>query len=223
MIWHINGITICAALQLIATPSLLGAPLATFRLQVEDLNDHAIASVTIGQDFQLAAYVQDIRDPTGRFPGVWAAFMNVAYEAGLVSIASLPPINPNPADPGNRSDPGIEWGDYFDTGLRFGDLSVPGQIDGIGSASLASVPSGLGELLLWRITIHTSALGTVIFNPSFDSDPNHDSFFIDPPIGLSTEQIQFIGDSVQIVPEPSSFILAALGFIGLIVWRRRKR
>ncbi len=148
--------------------------------------------------------------------------MNVAYDVGLVSITSLPVMNPNPGDPGNFGDPGIEWGSYFAIGLRFGDMSTPGAINGIGSASLEDQPPGLGEVLLWRITVHTSALGTVTFSAAFDANPDHESSFLDPPNPLTAEQIQFIGDSVQIVPEPSSFVLAALGVIGLVVWRRRK-
>lgn len=218
----IQALAVCVALQLVAA-SLQAEPLATFRLQVEDLSDNPITTVNLGQDFQLAAYVEDVRDPAVQFPGVWAAFMNVAYEAGLVAIPSLPAINPNPGDPGNFGDPGIEWGNFFDTGLRFGDLSALGQIDGIGSASLANEESGLGELLLWRITIHTSALGTVTFSPTFDSDEDHESSFIDPPNPLTAEDIQFIGDSVQIVPEPSSLVLAVLGTLGVMTIARRKR
>lgn len=218
----IQALVVCVALQLVAA-SLQAAPLAAFRLRVEDLSDNPITTVNLGQDFQLAAYVEDVRDPAVPFPGVWAAFMHVAYEAGLVSIPSLPPIIPNPGDPGNEGVSGIEWGAYFDLGLRFGDLSEPGQINGIGAASLELVQSGLGELLLWRITIHASALGTVTFSPTFDSNPDHESSFIDPPTPFTDEDIQFIGDSVQIVPEPSGLVLAAVGTLGVLTIIRRKR
>jgi hypothetical protein len=219
----IRGVAACVALQLFAAAPLQAAHLAGFRLQVEDLSGNSITSVHLGQDFKVAAYVEDIRDPEVRFPGVWAAYMNVAYDAGLVSITSLPAMNPNPGDPGNFGDPGIQWGSYFAAGLRSGDMSAPGQVNGIGSASLEDQPSGLGEILLWRITIHTSALGTVTFSPTFDSNQDHESSFINPPDALTDEQIHFIGDSIQIVPEPSSCILAALGLLALVVWCRRRQ
>jgi hypothetical protein len=219
----IHIVAVVVALHLAANPPLQAAPVATFRLQVEDLADNPISAVNLGQDFQLAAYVEDIRDPAVNFPGVWAAFMNVAYEAGLVSISSLPSVNPNPGDPGNFGDPGIEWGAYFDIGIRYGDLSTPGLIDEIGSGSLRDQPSGLGEELLWKITIHTSAVGTVTFIPSFDSNPEHESSFINPPTAFVDDDIQFIGDSVQIVPEPSSLVIALLGAIGLTGIVRRKQ
>jgi hypothetical protein len=202
--------------------SLQAEPLATFRLQVEDLSDNPITTVNLGQDFQLAAYVEDVRDPAATFPGVWAAFMHVAYNSTLVSITAMPNV-PDPNDQGNKGDLGIEFGDYFDNGLRFGDLATPGQINGIGSASLTFINSGIGDILLWRITIHTSALGTVTFSPTFDSNEDHQSSFIDPPNQLMAEDIQFIGDSVQIVPEPSSLVLAVLGTLGVMTIARRKR
>ena len=217
----IQALVVCVALQLMAA-SLQAEPLAAFRLQVEDLSDNPITTVNLGQDFQLAAYVEDVRDPAVQFPGVWAAFMNVAYEAPLVSIPSQQNV-PDPGDPGDNGDPGIEWGAYFAVGLRFGDLVTPGLIDEIGAASLARVQSGPGELLLWKITIHTSALGTVTFSPTFDSNPDHESSFIDPPDPFADEDIQFIADSVQIVPEPSGLVLAVVGIFVLLTIARRKR
>ncbi len=219
----IRAFVICIALQFVSSASLEAAPLAAFRLQVEDLSDNPITTVNVNQDFQLAAYVEDIRDPSVRFPGVWAAFMDVTYEAGRVSIPSLPSINPNPGDPGNFGDPGIDWGSYFALGLRYGDLATPGLIEGAGSASLASEESGLGEALLWKITMHGIALGTAVFSPTFDANIDHDSSFIDPSDALAVDQILYIGDSVQIVPEPSSLALAMLGVFGILAIARRKR
>ncbi len=93
-----------------------------------------------------------------------------------------------------------------------------------GALSLKFAPAGLSEISLWKIKIHTSTLGTATFSPTFSPHPDVATYFID--LGntpLTADQIQFIGDSVAIVvPEPSSFVLAALGLIGLVIWRRRK-
>ena len=142
----IRGIAACLALQLFAAAPLPAAQLAAFRLQVEDLSGNSITSVLLGQDFKLAAYVEDIRDPEVPFPGVWAAFMNVAYNSSLASITPMPNPDPIGGDGhGNFGDLGIEWGSYFAAGLRFGDTGTPGQIQGIGSASLARVQSRTGR------------------------------------------------------------------------------
>ncbi len=181
---------------------LVDSPLAQFRLEVENMSDVPITSINVGTDFQLAAFVEDVRSPTAQFPGVWAAFMNVGYDAGLVSITATPNV-PNPNDPGNNADLGIKFGDYFKTGLRFGNLGTAGQISGIGSASLASVQSGTGEKLLWRITVHATAGGTVVFTPSFDSDPDHESSFIDPPDAFTPAQIDLVPASLTIAGPPN--------------------
>jgi hypothetical protein len=186
----------------IVTP-LDGTALAQFRLEAEDTTaaHNPITSITQGQDFTLAAFVSDIRSPAAQFPGVWAAFMNATYDSSLVSITSTAP---NPAaDPGNNGDPGIVWGSYFSTGLRSGDFSTPGQIVGIGSSSLKSSGSGLGDVLLFRMTVHTTAAGVVTFTPSFDSAQDHDSSFIDPPTTFTADDIQFTPTSLTIVSQPT--------------------
>lgn len=183
---------------------LVGTELARFRLEAQDMNDVAIpvgTQIDVGTDFQLVAWVNDIRDPAATFPGVWAAFMNITYSSALVSITATPNV-PDPNDPGDNADLGIEWGDYFDSGLRFENLGTAGQITEIGSASLASVQSGPGEELLFKITVHASAVGTVVFDPSFDSNVDHESSFIDPPDALTAAQIDFVPLSLEIVGPP---------------------
>jgi hypothetical protein len=180
---------------------LVGEELARFRLEAQDMNDNVITSIDVGADFQLVAWVNDIRDPAVTFPGVWAAFMNITYNSALVSITATPNV-PDPNDPGDNADLGIEWGDYFDTGLRFGNLGTAGQITEIGSASLASVQSGPGEELLFKITVQASGVGTVVFDPSFDSNVDHETSFIDPPDALTAEQIDFVSLSLEITGPP---------------------
>ena len=181
---------------------LVGTELATFRLEAQDMSNNVINTVAVGSDFQLVAWVNDIRDPAATFPGVWAAFMNVAYSSSLVSITATPNVQ-NPNDPGNNGDLGITWGTYFAHGLRFGDLGTPGQITEIGSASLASVQSGPGEELLFKITVHATSAGTAVFTPSFDSNVDHESSFIDPPDALTAAQINFVPLSLSISGPPT--------------------
>jgi hypothetical protein len=180
---------------------LVGTELARFKLEAEDMSDNVITTVNVGSDFQLVAMVSDLRDPAATFPGVWAAFMNIAYSSTLVSITAHPS---DPAHPEQHpGDTGIEWGSYFANGLRFGNLTSPGQITQIGAASLASAQSGPGEVLLFKLTVHASAAGTVLFDPSFDSNPDHESSFIDPPDALTAAQINFVPLSLTIAGPPT--------------------
>jgi len=183
---------------------LVDTELARFRLEAQDMSDNVITTVNAGADFQLVAWVNDIRDPAAEFVGVWAAFMNVAYSSALVSITAHP--NPDPVHgdgEGNFGDLGIEWGTYFDEGLRFGDLGTAGQITEIGASSLKSIQSGPGEELLFKITVHATSAGTVVFTPSFDSNVNHESSFIDPPDALTEPQIDFVPLSLTIAGPPT--------------------
>ena len=189
----------------------LSTPLAEFRLVAEDLNNNRIDSIKVGQDFRLAAFVEDIREnlPPNNWQGtviagVWSAFMNVVYDTNLVSITAQPnEFVSNASDPGNFADLGIEFGDYFDQGLRYGDLSTPGQIVGAGAAPLRFSSSGTGSVLMWRITVHADAGGVVLFEPSVDSNPDHESSFIDPVDALTADQIQFTPLELPIIGPPS--------------------
>ncbi len=180
---------------------LVGTELARFRLEAQDMSDNVITTIDVGADFQLVAWVNDIRDPAGEIPGVWAAFMDIAYSSSLVSITAQP-NDPDPGDNGQFGDFGIEWGGFFDEGLRFGNLDTAGQVTGIGAASLAFSGSGLGEELLFKITVHATAAGTVVFTPSFDSNPDHESSFLDPSDAFTAAQIDFVPLSLEIAGPP---------------------
>jgi hypothetical protein len=205
--------------------NLNASPLAAFRLQTEDLNGNPISVIHPSADFRLTAYVQDIRNPADTVSGLWAAFLNVAYNPNLVSIPANP--NPNPSDINGYSDLNIVFGPYFADGLRTGNLDSPGVILGAGSASLSFFPSGTAPIVLWTVNARAIDLGTVQFLPSFDSaqtpgDPlpiDHESTFLNPPLTFSADQIQFVGTTLTIiVPEPSSFMLAAIVLIGCVAW-----
>lgn len=197
--------------RLLASP-LAGSEVARFRLEAQDLSDQPIASVNVGQDFQLAAYVSDIRSPADSNPGLWSAFTNVAYASNLVSITA------SPHAPG-VADPGIEFGDYFansGSGLTYGDLSTPGQILGAGAESNRFTASGIGDKLLWRVTVHASAGGNVLFDASFFNDPLHDSSFLSPfpPSPLTEADIDFVDLNLPVIGAHSVSVANASAFEG---------
>jgi len=189
-----------AAVDDVMAEPLIAGQVAEFKLVTEDLAGQLITSINVGQDFKLSAYVKDLRDPPNQLPGVWAAFMDIVYTSSLVTIT--PGANP-PSDPGNNSDSAITWGDYFDTGLRFGDLDVDGQITGIGSSSLALTSSGTGDVKLFSVVVHADAAGVVSFTPSFDAAANHESSFLNPPDVFEAGNIKFTATDLTINGPPT--------------------
>jgi hypothetical protein len=174
--------------------------------------------------------------------GVWAPHDPVS------SNPSGPP--PAGADPGNYglAFPTIQlvanqYGLVLDNGAP-GIPSTPMAIDGGGNFALAgqamhytagrqAFVSALGnstastidfptifstssaDIGNWNVGTQTLTIpihSKVTFNVTQDFDGIDESNFL-------TGQLV----AVPFVPEPSSFVLAALGLIGLVVWRRRKR
>ena len=180
-------------------PQAAAVPLAHFWLVAEDLDDHPLSSAVVGQDFQLVAYVEDLRNTAPEFAGVWAAFLDVDYDRNFVSVA---PSTHEPGEP----DPGFEFGPYFASVFRAGDLSTPGQIAKAGAASLSFVSPGTGPELLWRITVHATGSGVATFLPSLDLTEGHESLLLGYDDGLTAEQIQFDPLQLSIVGTPSVYI-----------------
>jgi hypothetical protein len=201
-------LAICCALLLAAAAQ--AEPLVNLRLEVDDLTGSPISSVKIGDSFQLKMYAQDIRLPESDTPGVFAAFENVAYDAGLVSTVGAvvhAPTYPLTAD---------------------GDLSTSGLIAHAGGATLSFTPLGPDEKEVWSLTFLANQVGVAAFSPSFDGSPTHEVLLYGINDAIESNQIQFAGaviDIVTNVPEPTGCILAVLGGFVLLgnISRRNRR
>ena len=158
------------------------------RLSATDLAGVPIDQITVGQQFQLRGYVEDIRNSASQF-GVFAAFQDILYNKNLVSV------NPSTAAPGFQV--------VYDTAYNnatAGDIRIPGLINEIGSAQTSAGPTGLGEKLQFTITLTARNTGTATFigDPA-DIKPFHDSFVFDPTTPLLPSQIRYLSDSLLIV------------------------
>ncbi len=84
-----------------------------------DLNGNPISSIPLGQSFLIETDVQDTRQPTSQFPGVFSAYANLQYTPdNLISIPSQTPV----AGPGFARSPPAPV-----------DLSTPGMVPGVGT------------------------------------------------------------------------------------------
>ena len=158
------------------------------RLSATDLAGAPIDQIVVGQQFQLRGYVEDIRTNATQF-GVFAAFQDVLYNKGLVSV------NATATDPGFQ----VVFDSMYSNG-KSGDIRIPGLINEIGSVQNASGPVGLGEKLQFTVTLTARNVGTANFigDPA-DIKPFHDSFVFDPTTPLLPAQIRYVSDSILIV------------------------
>ncbi|MCY2983939.1 MAG: Ig-like domain-containing protein [Planctomycetota bacterium] len=160
------------------------------RLSATDLAGVPIDQITVGQQFQLRGYVEDLRTSASQF-GVFAAFQDILYSSNLVSVNT----STLATDPGFRVDyaPGY-------SNAKAGDIRIPGLINEIGSAQTGGTPTGLGEKLQFSITLTARNTGTATFigDPA-DIKPFHDSFVFDPTTPLLPSQIRYLSDTLLIV------------------------
>jgi hypothetical protein len=159
------------------------------RLNATDLSGTPIDQIVVGQQFQLRGYVEDLR--TGALkPGVFAAFQDILYDTRLVSV------NPSATDPFFQ----VAYANAYNNG-KSGDIRIPGVINEIGSVqSDTSNPTGLGEKLQFIVTLTARNTGRANFlgDPA-DIKPFHDSLVFEPTTPLTTDQIRYLSDSIQIV------------------------
>ena len=172
-----------------------------FRLQIEDASGATISEATVGSNFTLSGYVVDLRDPP---QGVFSAYADVLYDAGLVSVGG--PIETGPAFPNGSS----------------GNALTPGIIDEIGSFD-GLMPADLGPLLLFSVPFTADAMGTAEFqlDPA-DILPLHETAVFGADIRVPPEAQRFVGASLEIVPEPGS-VGAAMFAVATLVSMVRKR
>lgn len=163
-----------------------------FRMQVRNTNDQDIDVITVGQDYQIAVFVNDIRtDKPAQSNGVFAAYMNIAYDSSRSGITATP------HDANTGPDPGIVF-DPFWTLVKRGELGTAGQIQGAGASTSTFPFTTSNEQLLFRITVHATAAGTQTFTPSFDSTSGHDTLLYLNDNPITADQIEFVSDTITI-------------------------
>ena len=119
-------------------------PTIRFRLEVTKGGQVVSAAnpLLTGDDFQLNAYAQDLRvldDPASG--GVFAAYLDVLFDAGLAMIAGAITNGP----------------DFQSNEFNAGITSTPGLIDHAGHFAAATSPTGQDEQLLWTAPLTAAA------------------------------------------------------------------
>jgi len=159
------------------TVEVTGEVLVNFRLDAVDSLGNVLTEVTVGDNFTLQAYVQDLRETP---QGVAAGYLDVVIANQLVSTTGS-----------------IVFGDLYQN-AQSGDLSQPGLIDEVGGMSGLSVGDG-DEELLFSVPMRADQTGTELFasNPA-DLLPQHDTLLYGSNDPVSTAKIAYQSKSLTI-------------------------
>lgn len=159
--------------------------------QVTDLTGNSITQIAVGQQFELRAYVQDIRsNPTQ--PGVAAAYTDVTFNGALASVQAI--YHSTAADP-NPNPPAY----YFSNSVG-GSFATSGLIDEAGGFQSATQPLGAGTFLLFTAKLTATGSGALTFTADpADMSPSHDSLTFNPPVLVPTDAITYGTASLTVV------------------------
>ncbi len=197
-----------AALAIILFPaSLLAAPVMrvdAFATAVDSTT--AISSVDVGEQFLLRVYVTDIRDPQLPFHGVFSAGSTVSFDPALSSLD----INQT-----------VEFGPTFLVGSGGPEYVVLAPDSATGyTARFSATPPGSAPQLLFSVLLTATGIGQQEFIPILFGDVDRWTQLYGDDLGLDAEDIQFVGSTLEIVPEPAGVLLLLVGILGLLGIRR---
>lgn len=202
-------VVLCAFSLLFVAPNLLRAETVKFRFEATSLSGEVVDSLFVGDQFFVNAYAefQAIEAPVFRAEGVFAAYLDVTYDAAL-------------AQPSSEA---VVFGDVFMNG-RNADLSTLGVVNDVGGFGGIDVPQEL-ENLVFRLSMKANSPGQFeLTGSSANASPVYDVLVHHTTESLPTSEIDFGSLSIRIadVPEPTSqLLLLSAGFACLAVRRKR--
>lgn len=168
--------------------------IVNLRLQATDAAGNPIDQITVGSNFQLRGFVQDLRT-VGANLGVFAAYEDILYSSQLVSVIE---------NSSNGLGFEVSFGPNFQR-VREGDVRTLGVINEIGAVATSDDPLGNGEQLLFTINLTANNLGTANFiaDPA-DISPLHDTLTYQPVEVVGVDRIRYGFDSLTIVSASGS-------------------
>ncbi|HUG68333.1 MAG TPA: Ig-like domain-containing protein [Pirellulaceae bacterium] len=163
------------------------------RLEVTDLNNRPISTITAGSEFKVRAYVQDIRTsaPDPSRTGVFAVYFDLLYNSGLVSTKN---------DPANRFGFDINFSAPYNANGLSANNSFFNIIDEVGAFQSGSEALGSSEYLLTQMTFRANTPGVAQFlvDPP-DLSPFHDILLFEPPAPVALNRINLGVASITVV------------------------
>lgn len=154
-----------------------GPATVLLRLQATDLCGQPIDRVAVGDEFWLEVYVQDLR-PVPK--GVFAAYLDVSYDAALVS-------------PGSGENAGLIFGTTYVNG-KSGEFSA-GVIDEAGAFAGIDQTHG-NEYLVFAVPLTATAAGVADFADSAADLIGHDVLVYGSDYPVPWEEVRVLGAQV---------------------------
>lgn len=177
------GLTALDAAGSDADGSDAAAAVVQIRLQATDLCGQPIERVSVGSSFWLEAYVEDLR----AYPkGVFAAYLDVAYDAGLVTT----PVN-------NKYD--VIFGTPYQNG-KAGDFAA-GLMDEVGAFAGFTQLLG-GEHLLFAVPFLADSPGLVDFAGTAADVFGHEVLVYGDDSPVASEDVRIVGTQLAVQGSP---------------------
>ncbi len=158
-------------------------------LVATDMNGVPLASVPVGSQFQIEAFVTDISGNAVPIVGtalaqggVFEAEIDASYNTAFASI------DPNAT---------VTFGSNY-VNSQVSDLSTPGQIIGTGAfAGLNAL--GPGNILLWSIPVTATAVGSETFTPSAGTGSGNEIALYGNDTPIPSNEVDFVPATVNVV------------------------
>ena len=167
-----------------------GVPLAQPRIQQ-------------GRKFQVQVFVDDLRAPENSIvsPGVFAAYLDLLYNAALVTPSSSTPT------PNNPFSFAVQFNSAIYGASQQGTAEVPGKINDLGAFSSNPDMDNPDPVLLATITFEALAPGLVDFigDPADDSPQTDVLMFNTPSSPIPIQQVRFGRATLEIVGNSIEF------------------
>jgi hypothetical protein len=173
----------------------LAETLIRYRTEVDDIFGNPTSSVTVGDDFLVKVFVQDVRTPIPNFSGVFGASIDLSFQSNLASYQFLA-INNEFSLTQQVTFPTLDL------------ITVSGARDSV-------LAPGSSEDLFFTLTFHAVTPGLDVFVPSFNGLLGQDSLLYGLDLAVSESQSTFEGATVAIVPEPSTMALMLGAFLAV--------
>jgi hypothetical protein len=150
--------------------------------------------IAVGTEFEVRAFIQDIRANDGDGNprddrGAFAAYFDVLFDSNLVSPVS---------DSQNPLGFDINFAAAYQNSIS-GDVDTANVIDEAGAFQISSIPLGPTEQLLFSVTMRADAAGTATFQSDpADTSPLHDSLLFEPTSAVPVNDIDLGSTTITI-------------------------
>jgi cyclophilin family peptidyl-prolyl cis-trans isomerase len=153
--------------------------LGRVRLQVVDLNNNPLTSLSVGQSFKLQIIADDLRDSK---TGVFAAFADINYDSALIELDGATPIT--------------RLNNYDVT--PSGTTTTVGLVDELGAARNSTNASNLESVVVAEIRFKAKASGTASFSSDVPEGSGRSFLLYDLDTAVPFNRVAFGTASVEV-------------------------